>query len=135
MINEWIMKKNEIDVGIYNERFWTTVAAKKVNDITRLQALVDKKKVVVTNATFRDTLCLDDSEGKGFSGVATPLFKGMIVEQHVAEGAVEVHDEGVPTAGIVAEGDGSAANDEVPTVVEEPSIPSPTPPTPSPQPS
>nr|GFB74471.1 hypothetical protein [Tanacetum cinerariifolium] len=73
--------------------------------------------------------------GKGFSGVATPLFKGMIVEQHVAEGAVEVHDEGVPAAGIVAEGDGSAANDEVPTVVEEPSIPSPTPPTPSPQPS
>nr|GFA09877.1 hypothetical protein [Tanacetum cinerariifolium] len=29
----------------------------------RLQALVDKKKVVVTEATIRDALCLDDAEG------------------------------------------------------------------------
>nr|GEV75916.1 ribonuclease H-like domain-containing protein [Tanacetum cinerariifolium] len=43
--------------------FWTTVAVKKVNDITRLQALVDKKKVVVTKATLRDALRLDDVEG------------------------------------------------------------------------
>nr|GEU48623.1 ribonuclease H-like domain-containing protein [Tanacetum cinerariifolium] len=34
-----------------------------VNDVTRLQALVDKKKVVVTEATIRDALCLDDAEG------------------------------------------------------------------------
>nr|GEW56859.1 hypothetical protein [Tanacetum cinerariifolium] len=33
------------------------------NDVTRLQALVDKKKVVVTEATIRDTLHLDDAEG------------------------------------------------------------------------
>nr|GEU95499.1 hypothetical protein [Tanacetum cinerariifolium] len=43
--------------------FWTTVTVKKVNDVTRLQALVDKKKVVVTEATIRDALCLDDAEG------------------------------------------------------------------------
>nr|GEY51037.1 hypothetical protein [Tanacetum cinerariifolium] len=55
----------------------------------------------------------------------------MIVEHHVDE----VHDEGVPAAGIVAKGDVSAANDEVPTAVEEPSIPSPTSLTPPPQPS
>nr|GEZ97399.1 hypothetical protein [Tanacetum cinerariifolium] len=42
---------------------------------------------------------------------------------------------GVPVAGIVTKGDVSAANDEVPTIAEEPSIPSPTPPTPPPQPS
>nr|GEY94203.1 hypothetical protein [Tanacetum cinerariifolium] len=41
----------------------TTVAVKKVNDVTRLQALVGKKKVVVTEATIRDALCLDDAEG------------------------------------------------------------------------
>nr|GEV73473.1 hypothetical protein [Tanacetum cinerariifolium] len=188
------------------KQFWTTVAVKKVNDITRLQALVDKKKVAVTEATIRDVLRLDDakgveclpneeifaelprmgyekpftkltfykafflsqwkflihtilqcmsakrtslnefsssmasaviclSSGKGFSRVETPLFEGMIVEQQVAEGANEVHDEGVLAAGIVVEGDVSAANDEVPTAVEEPSIPSPTPPTPPPQPS
>nr|GEW40553.1 putative ribonuclease H-like domain-containing protein [Tanacetum cinerariifolium] len=36
-----------------------------VNDITRLQALVDRKKVVITKATIRDALCLDDAEGVG----------------------------------------------------------------------
>nr|GEY19230.1 putative ribonuclease H-like domain-containing protein [Tanacetum cinerariifolium] len=35
----------------------------KVNDVTRLQALVDKKKVVITEATIRDALRLDDAEG------------------------------------------------------------------------
>nr|GEU50411.1 hypothetical protein [Tanacetum cinerariifolium] len=59
----------------------------------------------------------------------------MIVEQQVDDGADEVHDEGVPTAGIVAKGDVSAANDEVHTAVEESSIPSPTPPTSPSQPS
>nr|GEV66411.1 ribonuclease H-like domain-containing protein [Tanacetum cinerariifolium] len=43
--------------------FWTTVAIKKVNDIIRLQALVDKKKVVVTKATIWEALHLDDEEG------------------------------------------------------------------------
>nr|GFA17030.1 putative ribonuclease H-like domain-containing protein [Tanacetum cinerariifolium] len=45
------------------KQFWTTVAVKKVNDIIRLQALVDKKKVVVTEATIREALRLDDAEG------------------------------------------------------------------------
>nr|GEV10120.1 hypothetical protein [Tanacetum cinerariifolium] len=36
---------------------------KQSNDVTRLQALVDKKKVVVTVATIRDVLHLDDAEG------------------------------------------------------------------------
>nr|GEW71261.1 putative ribonuclease H-like domain-containing protein [Tanacetum cinerariifolium] len=43
--------------------FWTTVVVKKVNNVTRLQALVDKKKVVITEATIRDSLRLDDVEG------------------------------------------------------------------------
>nr|GEX01853.1 ribonuclease H-like domain, reverse transcriptase, RNA-dependent DNA polymerase [Tanacetum cinerariifolium] len=34
-----------------------------VNDITRLQALVDKKKVVVTKAAIREVLRLDNAEG------------------------------------------------------------------------
>nr|GEZ68789.1 hypothetical protein [Tanacetum cinerariifolium] len=36
---------------------------KQSNDVTRLQALVDKKRVVVTEATIRDALHLDDAEG------------------------------------------------------------------------
>nr|GEX29294.1 xylulose kinase-1 [Tanacetum cinerariifolium] len=47
----------------YIKQFWTTVAVKKVNDVIRLQALVDKTKVVVTEATIRKALCLDDEEG------------------------------------------------------------------------
>nr|GEV92744.1 hypothetical protein [Tanacetum cinerariifolium] len=35
----------------------------QVNDVTRLQALVDKKKVVVTEATIRQALYLDDADG------------------------------------------------------------------------
>nr|GEY06448.1 hypothetical protein [Tanacetum cinerariifolium] len=185
----------------------TTVVVKKVNDVTRLQALVDKKKVVVTKATIRDALRLDDAEGvdclpneeifaelarigyekpstkltfykaffssqwkflnhiilqcmsakrtswnefsssmasvviclslgKGFSGVKTPLFEGMVVAKEVGEGvADEVHDEGVPAVRVATEEVVSTANDEAPTADEEPSIPSPTPPTPPPQPS
>nr|GEY63188.1 ribonuclease H-like domain-containing protein [Tanacetum cinerariifolium] len=45
------------------KQFWNAVAVKQSNNVTRLQALVDKKKVVVTEATIRDTLHLDDAEG------------------------------------------------------------------------
>nr|GEX64175.1 hypothetical protein [Tanacetum cinerariifolium] len=45
------------------KQIWTTVAVKKVNDVIRLQALVDKKKAVVTEATIREALRLDDAEG------------------------------------------------------------------------
>nr|GEZ35282.1 putative ribonuclease H-like domain-containing protein [Tanacetum cinerariifolium] len=182
-----------------------------VNDVTRLQALVDKKKVVVTKATIREALRLDDAEGvdclpneeifaelarmgyenpstkltfykalfssqwnlvrnvdsttklymypcflqliirkqvgdlsthttkytspaitqkvfanirrvgKGFSGVETPLFEGMLVEQEVdEEGDADENVEEV-NAGDASKGDVSAAHGEVPTVTKEPS--------------
>nr|GEV38455.1 hypothetical protein [Tanacetum cinerariifolium] len=173
--------------------------------VLRLQALVDKKKVVVTEATIQEALRLDDAEavkclpneeiftelarigyekpstkltfykaffssqwkflihtilqcmsakrtswnefslsmasaviclssGKGFSGVETPLFEGMLVAHEVEEGDADENVENV-NVGDTTEGDDSAAHDAVPTVAEEPSIPSPTPPTPQPQPS
>nr|GEU64159.1 hypothetical protein [Tanacetum cinerariifolium] len=40
-----------------------TVAVKSSNDITRLQAIVDKKRVVVTEAAIKDALHLVDAEG------------------------------------------------------------------------
>nr|GEW17554.1 xylulose kinase-1 [Tanacetum cinerariifolium] len=198
----------------YIKQFWTTVAVKQVNDVTRLQALVDKKKVVVTEAIIREALRLDDAEGvdclpneeifaelarmryekpstkltlvrnvdsttkfymypcflqliirkqvgdlsthttkytsptlsqkvfanmrrigKGFSRVETPLFEGMLVEQEIVEeGDTDEHVEEV-NVGDATHGDDSAAHGKVPTVTEEPSIPSPTPPTLLPQPS
>nr|GEW25331.1 hypothetical protein [Tanacetum cinerariifolium] len=45
------------------KQFWTTVAVKKVNDVMGLQSLVDKKKVVITEASIRDALRLDDAKG------------------------------------------------------------------------
>nr|GEU53291.1 putative reverse transcriptase, RNA-dependent DNA polymerase [Tanacetum cinerariifolium] len=213
------------------KQFWNTVTIKQVNDVTRLQALVDKRKVVVTEAAIREVLWLDDAEGvdclpneeifielarmgyekpstkltfykvffssqwkflihkillsvsakqtswnefsstmasaficlstgdlsthttkyaspaltqkvfanmrrvgKGFSGVDTPLFEGMLVGQEIEEGGDEEdHVEDV-TTGNAAHGDNTAAHGEVPTVTQEPSIPSPTPPTPPLQP-
>nr|GEV19038.1 putative ribonuclease H-like domain-containing protein [Tanacetum cinerariifolium] len=73
--------------------------------------------------------------GKGFFGVDTPLFAGMLIAQEVGKDADEVHAEDVNAAGVATEGVVSAADDVVPTAVDEPSIPSPTPPTPPPQPS
>nr|GFC28844.1 ribonuclease H-like domain, reverse transcriptase, RNA-dependent DNA polymerase [Tanacetum cinerariifolium] len=45
------------------KQFWTSVPVKKVNDVMRLQALVDKKKVIIIEVTIRDALRLDDAEG------------------------------------------------------------------------
>nr|GEY50711.1 hypothetical protein [Tanacetum cinerariifolium] len=44
------------------KQFWSSILVKKVNDVTRLQALVDKKKVIITEAIIRDALRLDDVE-------------------------------------------------------------------------
>nr|GFA41979.1 hypothetical protein [Tanacetum cinerariifolium] len=199
----------------YIKQFWSFVFVKKVNDVMRLQTLVDKKKVIITEATIREALRFDDVESidclpneeiftelssmgtswnefnsfmdlaviclstgrkfnfskyifdslvrnvdsstkfymhlrflqlmiraqvgdlsshstkysppaltqkvfanmrrvaKGFSGVDTPLFEGMIVAQQEDDVAVE--------------GAASVAVDDVPVAVDEPSIPSPTP--------
>nr|GEZ18713.1 xylulose kinase-1 [Tanacetum cinerariifolium] len=45
------------------KQFWNTVVVKQTNDVTRLQTLVDRKKVVITEAAIRDVLRLDDAEG------------------------------------------------------------------------
>nr|GEW89646.1 synaptobrevin, longin-like domain protein [Tanacetum cinerariifolium] len=175
------------------KQFWTSVAVKIVNDVTRLQALVDKKKVIITESTIRDALHLDDAEGvdclpneeifvelarMGYEKPSTKLtfYKaffsnqwkflihtilqcmsakrtswkefslsmasaviclstGMIVAHQVGEGAAKMNVEDVSTAGVAAEGAASAADDEVLAAIDEPYIPSPTPPTLPPQPS
>nr|GFC80125.1 hypothetical protein [Tanacetum cinerariifolium] len=43
--------------------FWNTVVVKRLGDVTRLQALVDKKKIVIFEDVIREILRLDDAEG------------------------------------------------------------------------
>ncbi|GJV81599.1 putative ribonuclease H-like domain-containing protein [Tanacetum coccineum] len=43
--------------------FWDTVKVKTVNGEVQLQALVDKKKVIITESTIRRDLQLEDAEG------------------------------------------------------------------------
>nr|GEY05348.1 xylulose kinase-1 [Tanacetum cinerariifolium] len=45
------------------KQFWSSITVKKVNGVSRLQAVVNRKKVIITEATIRDALCLDDAEG------------------------------------------------------------------------
>nr|GEY30475.1 hypothetical protein [Tanacetum cinerariifolium] len=110
---------------------------KKVNDVIRLQALIDRKKVIITEATVREALRLDDAEsidclpneeiftelsrmgvGNRFSRVETPLFEGMIVAQQDDDVADEV-----------------VSVDDVSATDAEPTLPSPTPTTQPPPPS
>nr|GEV52610.1 hypothetical protein [Tanacetum cinerariifolium] len=43
--------------------FWNTASVKRSGDVTRLQALVDKKKIVIYEAVIREILQLNDAEG------------------------------------------------------------------------
>nr|GEY84959.1 xylulose kinase-1 [Tanacetum cinerariifolium] len=131
------------------KQFWNTVVVKQTNDVTRLQALDDRKKVVITEAAIRDVLRLDDVEGvgclpneeifaelaqsicqheevgKGFLGMETPLSEGMLVARVIEEegDAEEKVRDNVDDA--AAQGaDIAVQGDDV----HEPSIPSPTPP-------
>nr|GFB03417.1 hypothetical protein [Tanacetum cinerariifolium] len=45
------------------KQFWASVLIKKSNDVVMLQALIDRKKVVVIEETIRQGLQLDDANG------------------------------------------------------------------------
>ncbi|GKA06720.1 hypothetical protein Tco_0685944, partial [Tanacetum coccineum] len=45
------------------EQFWASAKAKIVNGERQIQALVDKKKVIITETSIRSDLKLDDAEG------------------------------------------------------------------------
>ncbi|GKC00188.1 putative ribonuclease H-like domain-containing protein [Tanacetum coccineum] len=93
-------------------QFWTSAKAKTVNGERQIQALVDKKKVIITETSIKSDLKLDDAEGtdclptatifcrigknrtvKGFSGKVTPLFETMMVQATEDMG----EDSAVPT--------------------------------------
>nr|GEU87012.1 hypothetical protein [Tanacetum cinerariifolium] len=116
------------------KQLWNTVTIKHDNDVTKMQALVDKKNVVVTKAAIREVLLLDDSEGVDclpneeifteLAHIGQEFEEGGDAEEHVQDAT---NDD-------VAQGDDTATYGEVSTVSQKPSIPSPTPPTLPPQP-
>ncbi|GJZ18659.1 hypothetical protein Tco_0554782 [Tanacetum coccineum] len=55
------------------KRFWDTVKAKMVNGEVQLQALVDKKKVIITESTIRRDLQLEDAEVTTASATTTTV--------------------------------------------------------------
>nr|GEX48267.1 hypothetical protein [Tanacetum cinerariifolium] len=48
------------------KQFWNTAAVKRSGDVTRLQALVDKKKIMISEAVVHEILQLNDVEGVKF---------------------------------------------------------------------
>nr|GFB60712.1 hypothetical protein [Tanacetum cinerariifolium] len=42
--------------------FWASVSVKKSNEIVKLQALINRKNVVITEDTIRQALQLDDAD-------------------------------------------------------------------------
>ncbi|GKE22881.1 hypothetical protein Tco_1434393, partial [Tanacetum coccineum] len=56
----------EVNLIIYTsciEQFWATAKVQTVNGVRQLQALVDKKRVIVTESSIRRDLHLDDAKG------------------------------------------------------------------------
>nr|GFA48810.1 hypothetical protein [Tanacetum cinerariifolium] len=48
---------------LYIKQFWNTAMVKRLGDVTRLQALVDKKRIVITEEVVHEIQQLDDAEG------------------------------------------------------------------------
>nr|GEZ94437.1 hypothetical protein [Tanacetum cinerariifolium] len=45
------------------KQFWNTASVKRSDDVTRLQALVDRKKIMISKDVIREILQLDNAEG------------------------------------------------------------------------
>nr|GEY33082.1 hypothetical protein [Tanacetum cinerariifolium] len=61
-------------------------SVKRSDDVTRLQALVDRKKIVISKDLIREILQLDDAEGVGM------LAARQLVEEDIAEEQVQADD-------------------------------------------
>nr|GEY88003.1 putative ribonuclease H-like domain-containing protein [Tanacetum cinerariifolium] len=127
------IKKQQKDILL----FWNTAVVKRTGDVTRLQALVDKKRIVITEETNIAALSKHTNRyispvltqkvfanmrrvGKGFSGVETPFFESMLAVRVVAKEA---------EAQVPAQGDNvqEHAAEEVATDVVSPTPTSPSP--------
>nr|GEX33354.1 hypothetical protein [Tanacetum cinerariifolium] len=68
------------------KQFWNTASVKHSDDVTRLQALVDRKKIVISEDVICEILQLDDAEGVNQVGdlsTHTPRFVSPALTQKV----------------------------------------------------
>nr|GEV74844.1 hypothetical protein [Tanacetum cinerariifolium] len=91
------------------KQFWSFISIKRSNEVARLQALIDRKKVVITEDSIRQAIRLDDADGVDC----------LPNEEFFTELDVE---------------DAAEDEDDVNEVSAEPTIPLPTPATPPPPP-
>ncbi|GJU24321.1 hypothetical protein Tco_1162942 [Tanacetum coccineum] len=83
-----------VNITIYTsciKHFWSTAKAKTVNGEVQLQALVDRKKIIITEAT--KVFANMKRQRKDFSGRVTPLFSTMMVQAQQEQGEENVADE------------------------------------------
>ncbi|GJV40801.1 ribonuclease H-like domain-containing protein, partial [Tanacetum coccineum] len=79
------------------EQFWATSKAKTINGERQLQALVDKKKVIITEISIRSDLYLEDAGGTNCLPTAT-IFEDlarMWKETEVPQDETQ-HDDSIP---------------------------------------
>ncbi|GKC82019.1 hypothetical protein Tco_1137736, partial [Tanacetum coccineum] len=71
------------------EQFWSTTKTKTINGETQIHALVDGKKIVITETSVRRDLQFADEDGK-----VTPLFDTMLIQNQadVDEGSGQPTD-------------------------------------------
>nr|GEY74231.1 hypothetical protein [Tanacetum cinerariifolium] len=60
---QYVLMVNPAIYVLCIKQFWVTVSIKKVKDVVKLQALIDRKKVVLTEDITRQDLRLDDADG------------------------------------------------------------------------
>ncbi|GJT37219.1 hypothetical protein Tco_0937084 [Tanacetum coccineum] len=79
-LSKMLSKRLEVDhqsemgyelIRLVKSQFWTSANVKTVNRERQIQALVDKKKVIISKTSIRSDLKLDDAEGTDCRPIAT----------------------------------------------------------------
>ncbi|GJZ76867.1 xylulose kinase-1 [Tanacetum coccineum] len=79
------------------EQFWATAKIKTVNGERQIQALVDKKKVIITESSIRSDLHLEDADGTDCLLTAT-IFEELARMSAKTTAWNEFSNSGIPTA-------------------------------------
>ncbi|GJU29876.1 hypothetical protein Tco_1173465 [Tanacetum coccineum] len=76
------------------EQFWATAKAKTINEEEQLQALVDRKKVIITESTIKRDIQLEDADGIDY------LPNAAIFEQLTLMGKHKKKDTQIPQSSV-----------------------------------